>query len=94
MRVLDEFTLNVLCNPEVIEVDQDPLGKQAKPLVQDDETLIMAKPMADGSLVVGLFNLAEVARDISVDSSLLGFAGSRRIRTAAVDLGHAGSRSR
>ena len=26
MSQLDEFTLNVLCNPEVIEVDQDPLG--------------------------------------------------------------------
>ena len=27
---LDEFTLNVLCNAEVIDVDQDPLGKQGR----------------------------------------------------------------
>jgi alpha-galactosidase len=94
MRVLDDFTLNVLCNAEVIEVDQDPLGRQARPLVQDDETLIMAKPMADGSLVVGLFNLAEFPRDISVDSSLLGFEGPRRIRNLwrQIDLGYVGSR--
>ena len=26
MGKLDEFTVNVLCNPEVIEIDQDPLG--------------------------------------------------------------------
>ena len=30
MAKLDAFTLNVLCNPEVIDVDQDPLGKQAQ----------------------------------------------------------------
>ena len=30
MAKLDEFTLNVLCNAEVIDVDQDPLGKQAR----------------------------------------------------------------
>ncbi|MDI9431931.1 MAG: NPCBM/NEW2 domain-containing protein [Planctomycetota bacterium] len=80
MRYLDEFTLNVLCNAEVIDVDQDPLGIQAKPLVQDDETLILAKPMADGSLAVGLFNLAELSREMSVDWSLLGLAGKRVVR--------------
>ena len=30
MSRLDAFTLNVLCNPEVIEVDQDPLGKPGR----------------------------------------------------------------
>ena len=30
MAKLDPFTLNVLCNHEVIEVNQDPLGKQAR----------------------------------------------------------------
>ena len=34
MAKLDAFTLNVLCNAEVIEVDQDPLGKQAKILAR------------------------------------------------------------
>ena len=80
MRYLDEFTLNVLCNAEVIDVDQDPLGIQARPLVQDDETLIMAKPMADGSLAVGLFNLTQLPREMSVDWSLLGLAGKRVVR--------------
>ena len=80
MRFLDEFTLNVLCNAEVLEVDQDALGRQAKPLLQDDETLILAKPMEDGSLVVGLFNLAELPREVSADWPLLGLHGPQRIR--------------
>ena len=29
MAKLDEFTLKVLCAPELIGIDQDPLGKQA-----------------------------------------------------------------
>ncbi len=80
MRLLDDFTLGILCSNEVIEVDQDPLGRQAKPLVQDDETLIMAKPMEDGSMAVGLFNLAEIPRRLSVDWSLLGVRGTQRVR--------------
>ncbi|MEN6577217.1 MAG: NPCBM/NEW2 domain-containing protein [Phycisphaerales bacterium] len=80
MAILDDFTLGVLCSAEVIEVDQDPLGRQAKPLVQDDLTLIMAKPLEDGSLAVGLFNLAEMPREVAADWSLLGIQGEQRIR--------------
>lgn len=80
MAKLDDFTLNVLCNPEVIDVDQDPLGKQARPLVQNDETLVLAKPTEDGSLAVGLFNLAEMPRQVRIDWSLLGAQGKQRAR--------------
>jgi alpha-galactosidase len=48
--------------------------------VQNDEILIMAKPMEDRSLAVGLFNLAEVPREISVDWSVLGIQGPQRVR--------------
>jgi alpha-galactosidase len=80
MAKLDDFTLNVLCNAEVIEVDQDSLGKQARPLVQDDETLILSKPMEDGSLAVGLFNLTEMPRQMKIDWPLLGAQGKQRAR--------------
>ena len=48
--------------------------------MQNDETLIMVKPMEDGSLAVGLFNLAEVPRNVSIDWSLLGVHGRQRVR--------------
>ena len=80
MAKLDDFTLNVLCNAEVIDVDQDALGRQGKPLMQDDETLILSKPMEDGSLAVGLFNLAETPREITADWLLLGVRGPQRAR--------------
>jgi len=77
---LDAFTLNVLCNPEVIAVNQDALGKQARPVVQTDEALVLAKPMADGSLAVGLFNFSEVAREMTVAWKTLGLEGPHRVR--------------
>ena len=77
---LDDFTLNVLCNTEVIAVDQDPLGKQARPVVQTSEDLVLAKPMADGSLAVGLFNFAEVARETTVTWEQLNLTGPQRVR--------------
>ena len=80
MARLDEFTLNVLCNPEVIEVDQDPLGRQAKPIMQTDTILILAKPMEDGSLSVGLFNLSETAQPITATWQSLGLTGKQRVR--------------
>jgi alpha-galactosidase len=80
MARLDEFTLNILCNAEVIEVDQDPLGRQAKPIVRTDRVFILAKPMEDGSLAVGLFNLDWVPVQISVSFSQLDIEGPRRLR--------------
>jgi len=80
MDKLDEFTLNVLCNAEVIEVDQDPLGKQAPIIAQTDEYFIMAKDMEDGSKAVGLFNTTEIAINIAVSWKDLGIEGPRRLR--------------
>ena len=77
---LDAFTLNVLCNNEVIDVNQDPLGKQAKIAEKTDQTLILAKPMEDGSLAVGLFNLDGGQRQIAVAWSRLGIDGKHTVR--------------
>ncbi len=80
MARLDEFTLSILCNAEVIEVDQDALGRQGKPIVRTDGTFILAKPMEDGSLAVGLFNLEETAKPIAAGWEQLGIKGKQRVR--------------
>lgn len=80
MSKLDEFTLNVLCNGEVIDVNQDALGKQARVVRQTEEELVLAKPMEDGSMAVGLFNLSEKAGKITVSMDELGLRGGKRIR--------------
>ncbi|MDP4290971.1 MAG: putative Ig domain-containing protein [Bacteroidota bacterium] len=52
---MDEFTLSLLTNDEVIAVNQDPLGKQATIVSTQGEAEVMAKDMEDGSKAVGLF---------------------------------------
>ncbi|HID20960.1 MAG TPA: alpha-galactosidase [Planctomycetaceae bacterium] len=94
MAKLDEFTLNVLCNAEVIEINQDALGRQARPVRLDEQTLILAKPMEDGSLAVGLFNLLETARRMTVSWDQLQIRGPWRVRDVwrQKDLGTASGR--
>ncbi len=53
---IDKFTLSLLSNDEVIAVDQDPLGKQASRIYDENGMQIWAKDMSDGSKAVGLFN--------------------------------------
>ena len=43
MNRLDPFTLNILCNPDVIDVNQDPLGQSAAMIPLDEETFVMVK---------------------------------------------------
>jgi alpha-galactosidase len=80
MAKLDPFTLNVLCNAEVIAVDQDALGQQARPVRQDDQTLVLVKPLEDGSRAVGLFNLADRQRTIEATWQELGVEGPCQVR--------------
>lgn len=80
MAKLDPFTLNVLCNAEVIDVNQDPLGKQARIARQSATELLLCKPLEDGALAVGLFNLAEQPAHLSTSLPELGLSGTRRVR--------------
>ncbi len=80
MGRLDDFTLNVLCNAEVIDIDQDPLGKQGRIVHQTKEEYVLAKPLEDGSVSIGLFNLTKAPRTIVVSWDDLKIAGRQRIR--------------
>ena len=55
----DRFTLNLLCNHEVIAIDQDPLGQAADCVWEQDGLQVWTRPLADGSFAAGLFNLSE-----------------------------------
>jgi alpha-galactosidase len=80
MTRLDPFTLNVLCNPEVIEVDQDPLGECGKVIKLTDEQFLMVKNLYDGSKAVGLFNRGKTPASITVDFTKISLKGKLLIR--------------
>lgn len=77
---LDDFTLNLLTNDEVLEVNQDALGKQAARVSKLGAAEVWAKPMADGSWAVGLFNRGMATLPVKLDLSLLGIKGQVSVR--------------
>lgn len=56
IRNLDDYTLETLTNHEVIALNQDALGLQAKKVKDDGNLEIYAKPLSDGSWAVVLLN--------------------------------------
>ena len=91
---LDDFTLSLLTNDEVLEVDQDPLGKAALRVAKHGDLEVWAKDMEDGRKVVGLFNIdndmrtglynvvgdAETRAAVTVKWSDLGITGKQIVR--------------
>jgi alpha-galactosidase len=79
IRTMSAVTKSILLNKEVIAVNQDPLGKQASPVKNGDwETWI--KPLADGSVAVGVVNLGSAAAQATVNASDLQLDGA--VKTA------------
>ena len=91
---LDSFTLNLLANDEIIEINQDPLGKPARLVVNENGIQVWLKPMEDGSYAAGLFNIDgygttpesyfrwgdEKPRNFEFDFASLGLKGKWKLR--------------
>jgi len=80
MTQLDAFTLGLLTNDEVLDVSQDPLGKQASRLSKDGDLEVWAKQLEDGSLAVGLFNRGVWRSEITLKWADLGIQGKHVVR--------------
>jgi alpha-galactosidase len=80
MTKLDDFTLNLLTNDEVLDVSQDPLGRQAGRIAKNGSLEVWAKDLEDGSKAVGLFNRGEDGATITVKWSELGISGPQNVR--------------
>ncbi len=80
MTRLDEFTLSLLTNDEVIDVDQDPLGKAGRRVFKDEDLEVWSKEMEDGSKAVGLFNRGEFESAVVANWANLGISGKQRVR--------------
>jgi alpha-galactosidase len=77
---LDDFTLSLLTNDEIIEVDQDPLGKPGYRVNKSGDTEVWMRNLEDGSIAVGLFNRGDTKAQITANWSDLGIIGKQRCR--------------
>ena len=74
---LSRASLAALSNPEVIAIDQDPLGAQATLVASQGTGQVWVKPLADGSRAVALLNRGPVALRIETSAAAIG-SGARR----------------
>jgi alpha-galactosidase len=77
---LDEFTIGLLCNDEVIDIDQDPLGQPGRSVSKYGPLEVWAKEMEDGSRALGLFNRGDKEAPVTARWSDLELAGTLYVR--------------
>ena len=80
LEKLDDFTLGLLTNDEVLDINQDQLGQQAVQVGAQGEGRVYARSLDDGSLAVGLFNLGSTPAKITVIWPELKLTGKQRVR--------------
>lgn len=74
LRSMTPETRATLTNPEVIAVDQDPLGMQGRRVLDRGAHEVWMKPLADGSRAVILFNRGTETARLGVSWEQVGLA--------------------
>jgi alpha-galactosidase len=69
-------TLSILGNKAVIDVDQDPAGKQGRMVSTSGGLDVLAKPLANGDVSVVLFNENASTATVSTTASAIGKTGA------------------
>jgi alpha-galactosidase len=80
LTALDPFTLDLLSNPEVIDIDQDDLGRQGVRKLVDRGIEIWTRPLSDGGAAIAMFNRSPVPLEASVPLKKLGIRGADSVR--------------
>ena len=72
LRKATPQTMRILLNRDVIAVDQDRLGVQAKVLTSQNGHWVFTKPLANGDVAVALFNETETNATIATTAAAAG----------------------
>ena len=80
MAQFDKFTTDLMTNHEVLEVNQDVLGRGGWRVWQQDRLEVWVKPLADGAKAVALFNRGLQATTVSAQWSDVGVTGRHPVR--------------
>jgi alpha-galactosidase len=82
LRSMSDETKEILTNSEVIAIDQDPDGKPVQRISEAEAlAVVLARPLHDGSMAVGLFNRADQPQPLSINWSSVNLAGKKlRVR--------------
>ncbi|MEN3540840.1 cellulose binding domain-containing protein [Microbispora sp. ZYX-F-249] len=75
LRSMDTATQTILKNPNLIAINQDPLGLQARQISNDGTRRVLAKKLGNGDVAVALFNQGGSTTTISTTASAIGMSG-------------------
>jgi alpha-galactosidase len=75
---LSHASLAAVSNPEVIAIDQDPLGAQATLVSSQGAAQVWVKPLADGSRAVALLNRGAAPLRIETSAVAIGMLAAPR----------------
>ncbi|WP_456985090.1 NPCBM/NEW2 domain-containing protein [Kitasatospora sp. cg17-2] len=76
LRTADRAAYDILLNRDVIAVDQDPLGRQGVVVSSAGGLVVMAKPLADGSVSVTLTNETAATATVATTVSAVGLGNA------------------
>jgi len=79
MSKLDDFTLRILCNPDLIDINQDTLGQCARVTGQTKQGFVLVKELDDGR-AIGLANQERTAQHMTIKWTDTGLAHPARVR--------------
>jgi alpha-galactosidase len=72
IRSAGDETKSILQNPDILAINQDPESRGAYRIkvepqwFHEDEAFVLVKALANGDLAIGLFNLSENQRELTV----------------------------
>ncbi|MGA8028598.1 MAG: glycoside hydrolase family 27 protein [Bryobacteraceae bacterium] len=80
LRDVPPNIIEILTNKEVIAIDQDALGKEAKRVAKDGDLEVWARPLSGGAHAVGLFNRGAATAKVTARWSDVGVKGKAHVR--------------
>lgn len=73
ISTMNDTIKDILTAPEIIAIDQDPLGIQGIRIRNDSGLQVWQKPLKDGSIAVALLNLTKTSANMFVSLEEIGF---------------------
>jgi len=80
LRTVAPEILSILANRDVIAIDQDPLGRQARRVKSDGDVEIWARPLAGRAHAVGVFNRGDATAHVTIRCEDLRLCGGYHMR--------------
>ena len=80
MERLDPLARSLLTNDEMLDINQDALGRAGRPVVRKPDHDVWLRPLADGSWALAFFNRTWEEHELAADFAALGLPASCAVR--------------